>query len=130
MSNAFIALPADMTVRDAITDLRSRPERPPMFYYLYLVQPGTEYLLGVVTVQDLVLAEAATPLRDIMERDVLQIAPDAPAEDAARLMAEYNLLALPVVDVQGTILGVITADDAMQVILPDEWKRRLPKIYR
>jgi Mg/Co/Ni transporter MgtE len=44
-------------------------------------------------------------------------------------MAEYNLLALPVVDAHGNILGVITADDAMQVILPAGWKRRLPHIY-
>lgn len=129
MNNAVITLPANFTVSAAIAHMRALDERPPMFYYLYLVQPDTDYLVGVVTVQDLILAEADTPLTDLVERDVLQILPDAPAADAARLMAEYNLLALPVVDAAGMILGVITADDAMQVILPAEWKRRIPHIY-
>lgn len=130
MSTDYITLPASILVHEAIALLRATPEPPAWFYYLFIIQPETETLVGLVTAQQLLLADAERPLNEMMDRDVLSIPPDASAEDAARLMAEYNLLALPVVDETRHMLGVITADDAMQVILPEEWKRRLPRFYR
>ena len=54
---------------------------------------------------------------------------DDPASEVAQKIAEYNLLALPVVDEQGDILGIITVDDAMELLLPKDWRQRLPKIF-
>jgi Mg/Co/Ni transporter MgtE len=54
---------------------------------------------------------------------------DEPAKDVAHRIAEYNLLALPVVDETGDILGIITVDDAMEILLPKDWRQRLPRLF-
>jgi Mg/Co/Ni transporter MgtE len=55
--------------------------------------------------------------------------PDEPAREVAQRIAEYNLLALPVVDQAGDILGIITVDDAMEILLPKDWRQRLPRLF-
>jgi Mg/Co/Ni transporter MgtE len=63
-------------------------------------------------------------------RDEYQSAhPDDPAREVAEKIAEYNLLALPVIDDLGDILGIVTVDDAMELLLPKDWRQRLPKIF-
>lgn len=64
------------------------------------------------------------PLAELMDDDVPTISPDDRAEDAARVLAEYNLLAVPVLDDHGRMLGIVTVDDALAVLLPDIWHRR------
>jgi len=58
-----------------------------------------------------------------------QADPDEPAKDVAQRIAEYNLLALPVIDEAGDILGIITVDDAMEILLPKDWRQRLPRLF-
>ncbi len=91
-----------------------------MLHYVYVADPGSGQMIGVVSLADLVFATPEQTLAAVMDPDVLRVGLAAKAEDAARLMAEYNLLALPVVDAGGAMVGIITADDAMQVILPEE----------
>ena len=72
----------------------------------------------------LILADPATPLADVMDEDVPTVGPDDRAENAARVLAEYNLLAVPVLDENRRLLGIVTVDDALAVLLPEVWQRR------
>jgi Mg/Co/Ni transporter MgtE len=64
------------------------------------------------------------PLLDVIDEDVPTVHPDDSARDAARVLAEYNLLAVPVLDDARRMIGIVTVDDALAVLLPDVWQRR------
>jgi magnesium transporter len=65
-----------------------------------------------------------------MHRELIRGRLDDTQEEVARLIAKYNLLALPIVDDGGRLKGIVTVDDAMDVILPDDWKARVPRVYQ
>jgi magnesium transporter len=67
-------------------------------------------------------------LSDVMRTEFQKAYADESAEDVAHRIAEYNLLALPVIDEGGDILGIITVDDAMEILLPKDWRQRLPRL--
>ena len=75
------------------------------------------------------LADPNTPVGELMDTDVYSARVDADQEEVARLIREADLLALPIVDTEDRLVGIVTVDDAMDVILPDDWKARLPRIY-
>jgi CBS domain-containing protein len=87
-------------------------------------------LVGVVTLRDLLLADQNTPISAIMTKPRRVGHPLDNQHDAARIIAEDDLLALPIVDDQGGLLGVVSVDDAIDVILPSAWKKRIPRVYR
>jgi Mg/Co/Ni transporter MgtE len=82
----------------------------------------------VIALRSLILADPSAPLEEVMRTDIQQANPDEPAQEVAHRMAEYNLLALPVLDEGGDILGIITVDDAMEILLPKDWRQRLPRL--
>jgi Mg/Co/Ni transporter MgtE len=105
-------------------------ETPNMIYYLYVVEVENSWkLCGVIALRNLILADQDMPLADVMRTDIQQADPQEPAHEVAQRIAEYNLLALPVVDEAGDILGIITVDDAMELLLPKDWRQRLPKLF-
>jgi Mg/Co/Ni transporter MgtE len=63
-----------------------------------------------------------------MRTEFQKAGPDEPAIEVAQRIAEYNLLALPVIDDSGDILGIVTVDDAMEILLPKDWRQRLPRL--
>jgi magnesium transporter len=77
----------------------------------------------------LILADPSVPLAHVMRTEFQHASPEEPAKEVAQRMAEYNLLALPVVDESGDILGIITVDDAMEILLPNDWRQRLPRLF-
>src|SRR4029077_71136 len=87
-------------------------------------------LVGVVALRDLLLADQNTPIAAIMTKPRRVGHPLDDQHDAARIIAEDDLLALPIVDDQGGLLGVVSVDDAIDVILPPAWKKRIPRVYR
>jgi CBS domain-containing protein len=87
-------------------------------------------LVGVLTLRDLLLADQNTPISVIMTKPRRVGHPLDNQHDAARIIAEDDLLALPIVDDQGILLGVVSVDDAIDVILPTAWKKRIPRVYR
>lgn len=87
-------------------------------------------LVGVLELRDLLLAYPEARLFDIMRSDPPVVHPDDDAVDAARMIAEEDLVALPVVDEAEHLLGIVTVDDAIDVILPAAWKKRLPRRYK
>ena len=130
MTTEFVALPKDLTVGEALARLREMAETPNMIYYLYVVESEDSWkLVGVVTLRNLILADPNARLEDIMRREFQTARPDEPAREVAQRIAEYNLLALPVVDDEGDILGIVTVDDAMEILLPKGWRQRLPRLF-
>ena len=130
MTTEFVTLPRDLTVAEALARLREMAETPNMIYYLYVVEgEGSWHLLGVIALRSLILADPDAPLANVMRSEFQRAHPDDAATDVAHRIAEYNLLALPVVDETGDILGIITVDDAMEMLLPKDWRQRLPRLF-
>lgn len=130
MTTEFVTLPRELTVGAALARLREMAQTPNMIYYLYVVEREDSWKLsGVITVRSLILANPVAPLDEVMRSDFQKALPDEPANEVAQRIAEYNLLALPVVDDSGEILGIITVDDAMEILLPKNWRHRLPRLF-
>lgn len=142
MTTDFVTAPPRLTVDETIAYLRRLAEAPDVIEYLYVVEeriPAADWaqaddeaagrLLGIVSLRDLLLAAGDSPLTTVMDTDLVWVSPEASREEAARTMAEYNLIALPVLDDAERMLGVITVDDAMEVLLPERWSRRLPHVF-
>jgi magnesium transporter len=130
MTTEFVTLPRVLTVGEALARLREMAETPNMIYYLYVVEgEGSWQLSGVIALRSLILADPAVPLDEVMRSEFQKAHPDERAKEVAQRIAEYNLLALPVVDELGEILGIITVDDAMEILLPKDWRQRLPRLF-
>jgi magnesium transporter len=130
MTTEFVVLPKNLTVGEAIARLREMAETPNMIYYLYVVErEGSWKLLGLITLRSLILSDPSYPLFAAMRTEFQRAHPDDPAREVAETMAEYNLLALPVVDDEGDIAGIVTVDDAMEYLLPKGWRQRLPRLF-
>jgi magnesium transporter len=129
MTTEFVTLPRDLTVGEALARLREMAETPNMIYYLYVVTAEDSWhLVGVIALRSLILSDPAAPLERVMRSDLQVAHVDDAASDVAHKIAEYNLLALPVVDQVGDILGIVTFDDAIEILLPKDWRQRLPRL--
>jgi magnesium transporter len=130
MTTEFVTLPRDLTVGEALARLREMAETPNMIYYLYVVEREDSWkLLGVIALRSLILADPGVPLEEVMRDDFQKAHPDDSAREVAQKIAEYNLLALPVLDEASDILGIVTVDDAMEILLPKGWRQRLPRLF-
>ena len=115
MTSEFVALPSTDTVADAVEAIRKLDEDFEAVYYVYTTDSDGA-LSGVLTMRTLVVADRATKLRDLAYKDVVFVAPDLDQEEVAEEMAKYNLAAMPVCDENKHILGIVTVDDAMDVM--------------
>ncbi len=130
MTTEFVTLPRSLTVGEALARLRDMAETPNMIYYLYVVEEEESWnLCGVLALRQLILADPSMPLANVMRTEFQKATPDDPAVEVAQRIAEYNLLALPVVDEADEILGIITVDDAMEILLPKDWRQRVPRLF-
>ena len=123
MTTQFFALPADLTAQQAIERLRELQPDKELTYYLYVVDAEGR-LDGVIGLRDLVVAKPDAKLSEVMDPHVLKVEASTPKEEVAALIAKYDLLALPVVDARRTLLGTITVDDVVEIMLPRGWKKR------
>jgi magnesium transporter len=114
MNPNVFALGEEMTVGEAITELQSNRDVE-MVFYLYVVDER-HHLVGVVSLRRLLLVSPETPLKRIMTADLNSARVDMDQEEVARQVAAYNLLAIPVVDDENKLVGVITVDDVIDVI--------------
>ncbi|MCS7172747.1 MAG: magnesium transporter [Armatimonadetes bacterium] len=114
MTTEYVAVRDHLRVQDAIGELRRVGQEVELPYYVYVVDPEGR-LRGVVSLRDLVVASPDALVREIMRKDPVTVRPEADREEAARLLEKYDLLALPVCDAQGRLLGIITADDLLRV---------------
>jgi magnesium transporter len=114
MNPKVFALAEDMTAGEAITAVQGARDVEVVFY-LYIVD-GRRHLVGVASLRRLLLVPPTTPLKRIMTTDIISVRTDTDQEDVARQVASYNLLAIPVVDEENKLVGVITVDDVIDVI--------------
>jgi magnesium transporter len=115
MTPAFVSVRPEMTVEAAESLLRRLVEEAETVYYVYVVDE-TRHLLGVLSLHRLVLVPPKTKVREVMVSDVMRVRADADRETAARLLTDHNFLALPVVDDDDRLLGIITQDDVADVL--------------
>ena len=115
MTAEFTDLRADMTVRQAIHRIRCTGEDRETVYTCYVIGSGRQ-LEGVVSLKDLLLANDSTPVRELMDTNVISIGTLEDRKQAARLLHKYGFLALPVVDHEARLVGIITVDDAIDVM--------------
>jgi magnesium transporter len=114
MTPNVFALSEDLTVGESITALQSSRDVE-MVFYLYVVD-ARRHLVGVTSLRRLLLVSPETPLKRIMTPEVMSVRVDTDQEEVARQVASYNLLAIPVVDEENKLVGVITVDDVIDVI--------------
>jgi len=123
MTTDFVALPRELTAAAGINRLRELKPDPELAYYLYVIDAEGR-LDGVVSLRDLVVASPDELLAQIMDPHILKVEVDTPKEDVASLIAKYDLLAVPVVDAGQKLLGIVTVDDVVELMLPRGWKKR------
>lgn len=127
MTNEFIAYRYDITVKDAVELFRKDAEEIESVYYIYVIDEH-EKLLGVVSLRELLVAEPDARLSEIMSLKLKTVTPDADEMVAAEIISKYNLLALPVVDSEGYLLGIVSIDDILDRVLPPAAKRHRRKV--
>lgn len=111
----FVALPAETTAEEALISLREKSSDVEMANYIYVVS-GEGQLAGVLSLRKLVIAPPHKRIRDIMEHDVIAVTPDTDQEAVARIVSDYGLLAVPVIDADTRLLGIVTIDDVIDVL--------------
>jgi magnesium transporter len=133
MTTAYVALNQTHTVAEALEAVRKNIlENDIRQPYLYCVADETQdkcQILGSIPLWDLLVANPSQTLQELMETDIPTVIPDTDAQDVAETMAKYNLLAIPVVSTEGILEGVVTIDDAIDVLLPPERRRRPGRMY-
>ncbi|MGH7738073.1 MAG: magnesium transporter MgtE N-terminal domain-containing protein [Candidatus Tyrphobacter sp.] len=114
------------TAEATISKIRELGPGSEFIYYLYVVD-RRDHLLGVLSLRALLLAPPDAFIEAILEGDVVTVAPETPAVEAAATIAKYDLLAVPVVAESGKLLGIVTVDDAIDAIMPADVARHLPR---
>ncbi|MDQ7792355.1 MAG: magnesium transporter [Clostridia bacterium] len=115
MTTEFVSLAANNTVQEVFEQLRRVSRKAETIYYLYVVDEH-ERLVGVLSIRDLIMAEPDTRVVTIMIRDLVAAKVNDDQEDVARMIEQYDLLAIPVVDQARTLVGIVTVDDIIDVI--------------
>ncbi len=129
MTTEFVAVRPHLTAEQAIAALRQTAQEAETIFYVYVTDDAGR-LIGVFSLSDLVLARPETPVTEFMHRRVHKVNLRASQDEVAQVVAKYNILAVPVVDDEGRLHGIVTADDALDKIIPTAWKKRLPRMYR
>lgn len=129
MTTEYVAISPDLTAEQVLTVLRGSPAEAETIFYVYVTEKDNR-LVGVFSLSDLVLAKPETPVAQFMHSRMVSVRLDESQDDVAQVIAKYNLLAVPVVDEHERIHGIVTADDALDKIIPTKWKKRLPRLYR
>jgi len=123
MTTEFVAVTVTLTAQQTIDRLRELEPDAESIYYVYVVDEE-ERLLGVLSLRDLIVARPEAAIADIMIKRVVAVPLDARPEDVAAVIAKYNLLAVPVVDDEDRMQGIVTIDDAMDEVMPAGVRRR------
>lgn len=119
MTTDYIAIRPDITLREAIAEVRLLADEAETINTLF-VTDEQEHLLGILTLRRMFLSEPDARVADVMARNVISVLPELDQEEVASKLAKYDLTTLPVVDQEGELLGVITADDVFDVLTEEQ----------
>ncbi|MHB9130596.1 MAG: magnesium transporter [Armatimonadota bacterium] len=115
MAKEFVQVAPDQTVADVLALLRRHHDHAEMVYYLYVLEDESR-LLGIVNLRKLIVSEPAATMAEIMAREFVSVPPDMPQEEVAEIVRRRDLLAVPVLDEDGRLLGIVTVDDIGDVV--------------
>jgi magnesium transporter len=115
MTTEYASLPENISVSEALSRLRKQAPDSETIYYVFVVN-DVRHLHGVITLRELILARPGILLADVMRRDVISVGVADNREEAARLIARFDLIALPVLDEESRLVGIITHDDVLDVV--------------
>jgi CBS domain-containing protein len=128
MTTEYAAVLPNLTAEQAMASLRETSSEAETIFYVYVVDE-TGHLEGVFSLSDLVFAQPQTPVTQFMHKRVIKVNLLDKQDEIGQTIAKYDLLAVPVVDDQNILHGMVTADDALDKIIPTAWKKRLPRFY-
>ena len=128
MTTEFVTIPPDVNAEQTISILRETTEEDETIFYVYVID-SENHLIGVFSLSDLIKTKPETLVSEFMDDRVVSVGLMDSQDDVAQLISKYNLLAVPVVDDQQRLLGIVTLDDALDKIIPTAWKKRLPRFY-
>ena len=120
MTTEYVRLDPQMTVGDALKHIRSVAREKESIYACYVLEPGTDKLLGSASLRDLVMAEINDSVSNVMHRKPVSVEANDDQEAVAQRIAKYNLLAVPVTDREGVLLGFVTVDDVIDVMIEEQ----------
>jgi magnesium transporter len=109
MHSGYVRIPEDRTVEEAISEIRRQAEHVEMIYYAYVLDG--QRLLGVISFRELISADRAKKVRDVMRKDFVSVSADEDKDAVAQLMVKNRLLAVPVLDAAGNMMGIVSSAD-------------------
>jgi magnesium transporter len=128
MTTEFITIRQTASAASAMRTIRRTAHEAETIYYVYVTDRAAK-LQGVISLKDLVLAEPRKKVAELMQDRLVSVRVGDSQETVAQAVAKYNLLAVPVVDDDGRLQGIVTVDDALDKIIPTAWKKRMPRLY-
>jgi CBS domain-containing protein len=129
MTTDYLWIYPHRTLAATIEKIREIAPKTEFVYYLYVIDQSDK-LLGVLSLRTLLLAKPDATIDEVMETDLVSVSAETSAQDVASIIARYDLLACPVLDDDGAMHGIVTVDDAIDAILPEKLKRKLPRFTR
>lgn len=130
MSTDFLAIPDYFTVRQTISFLKKRMPSASKIHYFYVKNKDSE-LIGIISLRDIVLSNPKNKVASLIKKNIITVHIETPVDEVFNVMNKYKLLALPVVDRNGKIIGVVRISDALNALLPVSIKKqRIPKRYK
>ena len=123
MNTDFMALPASMTVQGVIERLRETAPDERDIYYLYVVDHDG-LLAGSLSLRDIVVSPPDRIVETLMDRDIVSVRVTADEAEVARVLIKYNLVAVPVLDEQDRLIGIVNVDDVLDLVAPRSWQNR------
>lgn len=128
MTTDYVSVRPDLNAEQTIKRLREIGEEAELIYYVY-VTDVEDHLIGVFSLSDLIMAQPDVQVTEFMHKRVVSVNLKDQQEEIAQVVSKYNLLAVPVVDDQNVMHGIVTTDDALDKIIPTSWKKRLPRFF-
>jgi CBS domain-containing protein/sporulation protein YlmC with PRC-barrel domain len=129
MTTEYASIHPNLTATEAIQVLRGMADEVETMFYVYVVDEE-EHLVGTFSLNNLIFAPPGQMVSEFMTNRIITVNLTDDQETVAQTVAKYDLLAIPVVDDQNRLHGIVTADDALDKIIPTAWKKRLPRFYR
>jgi Mg/Co/Ni transporter MgtE len=129
MTTEYVTVRPDLTAEQAIQVLRESGPEAETIFYIY-VTDDANHLIGVFSLSTLIFAQPGTLVSDFTVKRIVTVHPLDEQDEVAQVISKYDLLAVPVVDEENHLHGIVTADDALDKIIPTAWKKRLPRFYR
>jgi Mg/Co/Ni transporter MgtE len=123
MNPDFASLPAEATVGESLASVRDSGLAPQQLLTLWVIDADGG-LVGAVLASELISAPDTASVTSLIETAVPTVSPDTDVPEVARLISDYNLMAIPVIDADGKPIGIVSVDDVIELLLPEEWRRR------